>query len=548
MYRDLALNWGVIVGFAAVMGLIVGSFVSFVIHGFRGPARVIHSIRLAASDLIFLAPRRVYALAWLTFQEALQRRALHAFIVGIPVFMFAQWFLQSADQTHISAKPYVVFVLTALKWMTLPVSLLLACWGLPQDIKDRSLHTVVTKPVRRSEVLLGRILGYWAMISVVMAVMGVVGYIWIQRSTPSRCQEQLIARVPIVPNILYFYDRQGQGGEGTVEGRQGINVGDIWEYRSYIEGGTKARAVWRFDTINWDFIQKQGGLKFEYRFEAFRSHKGVLGEQLRFDMWLRRPQPKPKEGEVGTTDTYTHKIKWPVSPPIQEYKETFDAAIVEMKLAELESLGVKDMLEGNGLEIEIACVESAQYVGMARTDLFVRLQDRPFAVSYGKTVLGLWLMNLLIIIIGCTGSCFLKGPVSTVLTFGLLVMGTFLRGTMDKMVLEFLNTPQGAVSGGGPIEALFRLLTQRNVQTPLDETTTTTMIKWTDFKIFSVLSIARHFIPDFTVFDTTWYVANGLDINLYAVVIPSLLMVISFLVPCLIIGYFALQVRELEAK
>jgi hypothetical protein len=55
-------------------------------------------------------------------------------------------------------------------------------------------------------------------------------------------------------------------------------------------------------------------------------------------------------------------------------------------------------------------------------------------------------------------------------------------------------------------------------------------------------------IPDFTYFDMTPYVANGFDVPWDASLLPSILTTIGFLIPCIILGYFSLQVRELEAK
>ena len=49
----------------------------------------------------------------------------------------------------------------------------------------------------------------------------------------------LSARVPIL-GPLRFLDSAGNPGEGT-------NVGYEWAYRRYIEGGTLAAAIWRFE-------------------------------------------------------------------------------------------------------------------------------------------------------------------------------------------------------------------------------------------------------------------------------------------------------------
>src|SRR5690606_40550213 len=64
-----------------------------------------------------------------------------------------------------------------------------------------------------------------------------------------------------------------------------------------------------------------------------------------------------------------------------------------------------------------------QYLGAARTDLFIRTPDRSFATGYFKAILGTWLMAMLVIILGTTASTFVKGPVATLLTFTLILTG-----------------------------------------------------------------------------------------------------------------------------
>ena len=50
------------------------------------------------------------------------------------------------------------------------------------------------------------------------------------------------ARVPRWGNLEYL-DRQG------TEKKRGISVGSEWTYRSFIEGGSQAAAIWTFDNV-----------------------------------------------------------------------------------------------------------------------------------------------------------------------------------------------------------------------------------------------------------------------------------------------------------
>ncbi len=76
------------------------------------------------------------------------------------LFMFAGWFIgDTTDATP--AKNYISFVMTTVRWMLLPVAVLLSCWGLPADIRDRSLHTVVTKQFAAAKSCLDVLVAMW---------------------------------------------------------------------------------------------------------------------------------------------------------------------------------------------------------------------------------------------------------------------------------------------------------------------------------------------------------------------------------------------------
>ncbi|MEO2032022.1 MAG: hypothetical protein ABGZ35_08045, partial [Planctomycetaceae bacterium] len=219
------------------------------------------------SDIMAMSPTRILAIARLTLKEAIRRRALVVFVVFAVLLMFAGWFMSSGNnRDDLQAGVHIWFLLTAISWLILPAVMFLSCWSIPEDIRVRSLHTVVTKPIRRIEIVLGRILGFSGVVTGVVLVMGVAGYIWIQRQVPDSVRDQLSCRIPVYGD-LYFKDRQG-----TVTER-GINTGDMWTYRSYIEGNTRARAIWIFHNI--DEEDYGDNLNIETRFEAFRTIKGT---------------------------------------------------------------------------------------------------------------------------------------------------------------------------------------------------------------------------------------------------------------------------------
>ena len=73
-------------------------------------------------------------------------------------------------------------MLTASTYLVLGVALVLSAFSLPGDFKTKTIYTVVTKPVRAGEIILGRIIGFTIVATVLLAIMGVGSYIFVVRS------------------------------------------------------------------------------------------------------------------------------------------------------------------------------------------------------------------------------------------------------------------------------------------------------------------------------------------------------------------------------
>ena len=205
-------HWVKVAGFIVILVLIVTSVAAFASMGPRGLLAVLRQLYEGLRDIAELSLRRIWAIAMLTFREAIRRKALLVFGIFAVLFMFGSWFLTSADEkADIQIERHVVFVFTAVSWLVLPVVLMLACWGIPEDIKARSLHTVVTKPARRVEVVLGRMLGFSLIATLIVGVMGFVGYFWIDRQIPQAIHDRLVCKVPVYGKLSI--PRSAGGGD-----------------------------------------------------------------------------------------------------------------------------------------------------------------------------------------------------------------------------------------------------------------------------------------------------------------------------------------------
>ncbi len=196
--------------------------------------------------------------------------------VFLLLFMFAGWFLRSsANDTP--AKPYVTFVFTTTKFVLFPMTLILACWGLPADIKDRSIHTVVTKPVKRSEIVLGRMLGYSFLVTILVAARRGIGYVRLVRQVPDPSKEQLIARVPVFGTVRATSTARGNPGNL-------VNVGDTWDYRSFMEGRPTPADLDVLRTLRSGPPRRRDASGSEQEVRSVPDLQGVIDEQIRFSV------------------------------------------------------------------------------------------------------------------------------------------------------------------------------------------------------------------------------------------------------------------------
>jgi hypothetical protein len=595
-------TWGFLLGAVAIclLLLLVAPFICFVITSLQyGPSEAFYYVARAmfsavTEDLPRFSPRRTLAVARLAIQEAIRNRVLVGFGVFIVLLLFAGLFLDVKNSNP--SRVYLSFVLTTTNYLVLLMALMLSAFSIPNDIKNRTIYTVVTKPIRASEIVLGRTLGFAAVGTVMLLGMGIISYFFVTRGLAHDHQIEmtnlveeknaegavrhvsgettmdahhrhkfelgqdgkgrtstaqghwhdierladgkyrvgppqghLIAKAPIYGQLI-IYGRDGNPGKG-------INVGNEWEYRGYIEGGTpgvqtKANAVWTFEGVTEQRYPK--GLPLELNLRVFRTYKGNIEQGVLGEIVIRNPNPDAKIRRSG--------------PILFESKEfVADQRLIPRELnSEIGgSAGAgkldlfKDLVHNGKVEVEVRCVDSAQYFGVAEPDVYLRPGDASFEFNFLKAYLSIWLQMMLITSFGVTFSTFLSGPVALLASISAMVLGFFGQFVRDIAT--------GAQYGGGPIESTIRLITQMNVMTEmeinklLDRT-----IKVADGGLMHLLQAATYILPDYTQFDTAEFVADGYNI-FGALVFQQLAMAAVYFTVVTVVGYFFLKTREIAA-
>ena len=211
--------------------------------------------------------------------------------------------------------------------------------------------------------------------------------------------------------------------------------------------------------------------------------------------------------------------------------------MLDRRLAERKEFDLFDDLTADGeVEVWIRCLEPSQYFGAGQPDLWLHAADARFAVNFFKGYLGIWLQMVLVVAFGVMFSTFLSGPVAMLATVGAMVGGFFS---------DFLTRlSQHAVLGGGPFEAILRLVRQDNLMSELEPGLRTTAIQMADKVAEKGLWVIAHILPPFTDFNYADWVANGFDVTWNPWVVIPALRALAFLIPVFVAGYFFLKTRE----
>ena len=591
--------WLITVGALAFLAL-AAAWVTAVLHaGPRaGSWNFFRGLRYALADLVCLSPRRTAALAWLTVKESIRRKVVVVFAMFLLLAAFGGWFL---DPTSMNlARLYITAVLTATTYLICALVIVLSALGLPGDIKSHTIYTLVTKPVRPSEIILGRLCGLVLIGTALLGLMCAVSYVFVRRGLnhthevdlarlqpdyggrpaapgaapqgwkgwtttaqahrhevyvdaagparlelenghwhalavdPARLRQagaaegrnrvatglqqgQLVARSPQY-GALRFVDRGGR------EAAKGVNVGDEWTYRTYIEGGTLGAAVWTFAGVT-EAAFPNGGLPVELNIAVFRTHKGTITKGVPGSLTLRNPKTGLSvEARVFAAKEYVIDSQW-----IPRALEAGDGRAIDL---------FRDLTADGRLEIRLRCLEPQQYFGAAPHDCYLRGADASFTLNFLKGYFGVWLKMTVLCAFGMMFSALLSAPVAWLATGGLFVIGLF-----KSFLLELAGN---RVIGGGTFESLLRIVTQDNMVSELEPGLRTSLVKTADKAAGVFLGALGAVAPDFGRYEYDAFVADGFNIPLNTILVDSLLS-LAVVMPAFVAAYVFFKSREVAA-
>jgi hypothetical protein len=588
-----ALLWYLFAGsLVAVFAAALAWLAQSVLYGpLAAGDRVYRGVLTGLADLAGMSPRRIWALARLAIQESLRRNVLVALALFLLIVLFAGWFLDPKSVNP--GKLYLGFILGATNLLVCMVTLVLSVFSLPADIKAKAIQTVTTKPVRTGEIVLGRILGFSIVGAVLLAIMGLIGWGFVVRSVShghTVAVEDVVEIKDVGGTITGFegrtsldrghrhrvdLDAAGSGwtdnvqghrhavrrsgtgytigtAEGLLEARRplrgalrfldregrpstkGISVGSEWTYRQYIEGGSLAAAIWKFEGISER--EYPDGLPLEMIVRVFRTYKGVIEKGIKGSVRVRNPASGLQ------TDPFYFTAR----------EFTIDSLLIPRKLASTSTDGgtrqvdlFQDIVADGRVEVILQCLEPAQYYGVAQADFYMRAGDGSFALNYAKSCLGILFSMLLVTAMGVMFSTFLGGPLALFATLAVVLIGQF-REFIQRLFESQVTGDSSIVPGGGPIESLYRIVTQTSITVDLTPSPAVQIMKTVDTFLLAPMRLLAGIFPSLSSLGTSDFVSGGFDIPLDLVAEHGM-ETLGYLLAFFIAGAFCLKAREVAS-
>lgn len=644
------LLFGGILLAAALLGLFFGYIVAVFRHGpFEAFYVVAQVVGEAIPDFLNTSPRRVLAIAGLAAREALRRRViLVTFAIFATTLLFGGWFMDGGSEHP--DRIYVNFVLWGTQMLVLLMGMLISSFSLPEDIKHKTIYTIVTKPVRSTEIVMGRIVGFGAVCTGLLLMMAVISFFFVWRGlshdhqvagetrtiasfvdvdtatrlssiTGRRVSENAVkeaettfdaghshqlelvedvrdadqppldpsnvvdqetrpdgrlvyrrvichpvgghthqvmvqgtgrdaeitlgpavgyfrSRVPIYAEKLTFFDRGGNPSD------KGKNVGKEWSYRGYIDGGTPtqksslAKAVYSFEGFRESLFRRSDVIPLDMTLGVYRTYKADVEKRVMAGLQFESVPDNPEVDNKFVSDMIdfeTNEFTVQTLPiPRKLVGKVFapDGTMISSGQYDL----FDDFAANGKLKLNLACKDFAQYLGVAKADVYFRAGDKLYWANFYKGYLGIWCQMMIIIAMGVAFSTFLNTPVTMLGIVVMLIMGFY-----SQFARDLTDTTR---DGGGPIESFVRVITQQNMQVSLETGILTTLMEQTDKLLSNLLAAITYLAPDFAMLDFSDYLTFGYAIDNQRILV-AVVITLAFLVGLTLLGYFALKTREI---
>src|SRR5882724_4632923 len=173
---------------------------------------------IGLKDVLRFSLTRAWAISGVCFQQSIRRRVLWLTPLVILGVLTVSQFQKPVDPQD-AVRQTTSYCLFATGLLVAIVTIILACTNLPQEIENRVIYTVATKPTTRLEIVVGKVIGFCRVSFWILVIMGLFSWGYLRLSDwrlRSAIKTQLDAGVDQMsrPTLEYYRDH------GTLHARE----------------------------------------------------------------------------------------------------------------------------------------------------------------------------------------------------------------------------------------------------------------------------------------------------------------------------------------
>ena len=423
----------------------------------------------------------ILTIAGHTFRDVIRKKILHVLIgLGILIIIVAP-FIPTTDEPDARVKMMLVVFFQVVVLLCIVGVIFLSATSLPHEIEDRTIYGILSKPVSRLKIVVGKITGFALVSALLLIILGLVNIVAIQR---------IASRLPEGYRGILKARNEFTASRFSIQGKSHhVRGGIVW-----IEGGRTGIALWSFSGL-YKKLDKKSSFEVEFNLKIDSSRKDidaiplVVGiEDANVDQWK--------------TSVLSAKIDEPLTLKI-------DPAIVE---------------KSGTVNVTVFPIHSTDYIGVTQGDVKLFGVQKGFVYNYAKAIVITFLKFLLIISIAVMGSTYLSAPVSIVSALVIFLCGHILDFVKDfSLVIQRYDVHERALPAALKKPNILLVYIDYLIKKPLE---------W-----FSVI------LPDFKRFDSLKFLLKGINIPLETVGV-SLGYTVLYAGICLFISSVIFKKRE----
>jgi hypothetical protein len=346
---------------------------------------------------------RLWAIAGMTLLEASRRKVFTILLLFGFALMSSVLFFPSVE-VNARLRLIEVWALRASALFTAIVGLFLAGFSLPQDFETKRIYLVVTKPISKPLVFLGRYLGYALLLAVFILTMGVVTTMFLRTV-------RFFSGSKFPPLVAYprlrADDFSSPGGTKLEEQQAERAVGF----------GPGKALVWKFSGLHRSSFDDSARMQTRLIF-------GAIGDPYRAAGTV--------DIRILNTSGGQHRTRLSMNTN-EEQEFSFPTALIE---------------DDGVIQVELRTVDSDGFIGSAEGWLILYEKSMLFELAFARGLALILLQSMIVLSITLMSSTFLSAPLSILLGILLYMVGSihgYVREgsrDIDRSLAEIRLSPQ----------------------------------------------------------------------------------------------------------